>query len=534
MQDLGLAECIKTVLVVGLAAALIIVFVWQRQNRYLRSMDGPRGYPLIGVGLSLPSCAPEILRDWARQYGDVFKMRVGLHTWVVINSPEAFKEILDKQSISTSSKVPLPYGHDIVTKGLRMFTMSYGPKWRTYRTMTHQLLSTQMTLTFIPSQEHEVKQLMYELANENANERDFYFHVRRMSMSIISTSTLGRRIDSKDHIDIQRANESLKLLGKITRAGAFIEDELPLLLLLPQWLQPSYKKATEYATVLLNAKLHVWNRLKEDFRVRSLNPCFGKELIGSDYGSKGLTEADAAWIVGGLVEAGSETTSVTLLNLILYLTATPSAQSLANEELSRVVGDYRPPNFEDIHNLPYIRACVKEILRLCPIPPFGIKHYADRDIIFNQHRIPKGTVLLANTMAIHFDPARYDEPHSFKPERYMDHPRSSAEYAASADPCKRDHFTFGAGRRICPGIRLAENTLNIAAANLLWAFELRPPLVIGEDGMKREGVMDLSDDAFETSAAFRPPKPYRVRFVPRSESKAKMLTAQWEREREKG
>ena len=180
-----------------------------------------------------------------------------------------------------------------------MFTMSYGPKWRIYRTIVHQLVSTKMTMSFLPSQEFEVRQLVHDILSENANEGDFYFNVRRMSISIISTSTLGRRIDSKDHIDIQRAGESSKLLGKITRAGAFIEDELPFLLLLPRWLQPSYGKAVKYAEVLLNAKLGIWNRLKTEAKSGNLAPCFGKELLDSDYQAKGLSEADAAWIVGG-------------------------------------------------------------------------------------------------------------------------------------------------------------------------------------------------------------------------------------------
>ena len=60
-------------------------------------MDGPAGWPWIGIGLSLPSDAPEVFRRWTRQYGEVFKIRVGWYDWVILNSPEAVKELLDKQ-----------------------------------------------------------------------------------------------------------------------------------------------------------------------------------------------------------------------------------------------------------------------------------------------------------------------------------------------------------------------------------------------------------------------------------------------------
>ena len=225
---------------------------------------------------------------------------------------------------------------------------------------------------------------------------------------------------------------------------------------------------------------------------------------------------------------------MTLLNLILYLAANPQVQDQAHKEIQRVVGDSRLPSFSDVPALPYIRACIKEILRLCPVPTFGIKHFADRDITYKEHLIPKGTVLLLNITSIHYDPKLWRDPLAFKPERYLHMPLSSAEYAATPDPYKRDHFTFGAGRRICPGSRLAENTLYIALANLIWAFEIRPPLAIVANGSQKEEAMDLSDDAFDTRAAFRPPKPFRVRFVPRSRGREDIVVEQWKEAKKEG
>jgi cytochrome P450 len=227
------------------------------------------------------------------------------------------------------------------------------------------------------------------------------------------------------------------------------------------------------------------------------------------------------------VEAGAELTAVVIQNLILYLAATPDAQKKARDELDHVVGRSRAPTVADLRNLPYIRACVKEILRLCPVPTWAIKHFSDAEVTYKQHRIPKGTVLLANTSFMHWDPARYPEPSLFRPERYLDHPLPSAEYAVMKDPRTRDHFTFGGGRRMCPASRLAENTLDITAASMLWAFELRPPLVTDRDGKEIEGGIDVSNDAFQPSA-FRGPKPFRVRFVIRGKEQEDVVRTQWE------
>jgi cytochrome P450 len=61
----------------------------------------------------------------------------------------------------------------------------------------------------------------------------------------------------------------------------------------------------------------------------------------------------------------------------------------------------------------------------------------------------------------------------FDPDRYATRTQLSPHYAASPDFASRDHYTYGAGRRMCPGIHLAERTLVIAIAKLLWAFEFR-------------------------------------------------------------
>ncbi|KAL1980530.1 hypothetical protein VTN96DRAFT_3975 [Rasamsonia emersonii] len=510
-------------------AALVLAFLlWHRLSRPLATMRGPRGYPLIGIGLTLPPRATEVFRQWALEYGEVFKMRVGWYNWVVINSPEAFKEILDRQSHSTSSKIPAPIGHDVATGNMRLFTMPYGPKWRSHRTIMHQLLSPKMTLTFVPTQEFEAKQFLYQLAFDNADQAKWAQHVRRLSFSIVMTSTYGRRIDSGDHEDLRIAAETSKSMAKISRPGAFIEDDFPFLAKLPHWLQPSRRAAKEHYKIIRRGKMRAWERLRAELEAGKAPPSFGRSLMESDYKSQGLTDEDAAWIVAGLVEAGAEITAVVIQTLILFLAAAPEAQERANEELTRVVGSERLPRFEDLPDLPYVRACVKETMRRAPVTTLSMKHFTDHEVVYKEHRIPKGTVVFANTSFLHHDPSRYEEPFAFKPERYLNHNRSSAEYAVAADPYQRDHFTFGAGRRICPATRLAENTLNIAAAHLLWAFEIRPPLEVDSEGKQVEGQVDTSEDAFEPAGGFQAPKPFRVRFVGRSPERIQLVKEQWE------
>ena len=70
------------------------------------------------------------------------------------------------------------------------------------------------------------------------------------------------------------------------------------------------------------------------------------------------------------------------------------------------------------------------------------------------------------------DPKLFPNPREFDPSRHRAD-LSFSEAASAADVRDRDNWTFGAGRRICPGIHVAERTLFLATARLLWTFNIR-------------------------------------------------------------
>ena len=74
--------------------------------------------------------------------------------------------------------------------------------------------------------------------------------------------------------------------------------------------------------------------------------------------------------------------------------------------------------------------------------------------------LPKGTMVFANAWSIHRDPEEYDEPDSFVPERFLESKFGSRKSEESElHDRRRATYSFGAGRRICPGQHLAENSL---------------------------------------------------------------------------
>lgn len=133
--------------------------------------------------------------------------------------------------------------------------------------------------------------------------------------------------------------------------------------------------------------------------------------------------------------------------------------------------------------------------------------------------------MVINQCAIHNNPNYYPEPHRFDPARFLEVPLDGEKSSTAPNP----HLNFGAGRRICPGLHVAESSLFIALAKIVWLFDIRPP----RDEYGDELPMDISDEAFEEGAN-TVPKPFKVRFIPRSLICAKKAREEWQKAKESG
>ncbi len=154
-------------------------------------------------------------------------------------------------------------------------------------------------------------------------------------------------------------------------------------------------------------------------------------------------------------------------------------------ELDRVVGSSRLPTWEDEINLPYLRATIKEMHRWAPIASLGFPHATSEEDWYLGHYVPQGTIVIPNIPALSRDPQVYEDPESFCPERFLGNDLNAAASAKNPDFRKRDHFHYGFGRRFCQGIFVAEASLYIAVARVIWTFAISiqpgaPPLDMGD------------------------------------------------------
>jgi cytochrome P450 len=197
----------------------------------------------------------------------------------------------------------------------------------------------------------------------------------------------------------------------------------------------------------------------------------------------------------------------------------PEVVRTAQEELDHVCGD-RFPTLDDWESLPYIRGCIKESLRWMPTAALGVPHAVIRNDEYMGYMIPKGAGVLMNVWGVSRDAARHADPSRFDPGRFANDHQTAAEAATNNDPSKRDHFVFGAGRRLCQGMHIAERSLFFAIARLLWAFDIRP----ARDPDGNDVIPDPND---LTEGLLVQPKAFPVSITPRDTSRAAHVKEEW-------
>lgn len=166
--------------------------------------------------------------------------------------------------------------------------------------------------------------------------------------------------------------------------------------------------------------------------------------------------------------AGAETTYAAMSWFVLAMITNPEIQKRAQAELDAVVGRSRVPTFSDASSLPYVHAIVKEVLRWRPPLPLSIPHCTTVDDWYDGMFIPKGTICLPNLWLCHHDQLLYgDDAAMFNPGRFLD----AKGRIVTGPPEARDdgHSTYGFGRRACPGKHVANDSLFIFVATVLWA-----------------------------------------------------------------
>jgi cytochrome P450 len=454
---------------------------------------------------------------WAREYGPVYSLILGTKTLIILSSDKAVKDLLDKKSNMYSHRQEMYIGQTLCSGDLRILMMGYDARWRMCRKLVHTHLNISAAKSYVPYQMLENKQMLHDMITKP--ERCMY-NIRRYTNSLTTTMVFGWRSSAYEDEKMMQLFDGFSQFAQLNQTGlAVLVDFFPCLRWLPDFLLPVRAKAKELHRKEKGLYLGHWLKAKEETKAGTIMRCFSEDLIGAQK-TEGFSDDQAAYITGTPPEAGSDTTSSTLYAFVQAMIL-PDVQKKAHQEIDRVVGPSRLPTMDDERDLQYIRAIVKETLRWMPTTILGaVPHAVTQDDWYEGYLIPKNAGVVNNVWAINMDPARHPDPRRFDPDRYRHDVQSLADAAANPDPSKRDQFTFGAGRRICPGIHVAERSLFLGVARMLWAFDISP----ARDG---DGRPIIPDQEMLTQGFVCQPEEFLVTITPRSEARKRMVVEEW-------
>lgn len=124
---------------------------------------------------------------------------------------------------------------------------------------------------------------------------------------------------------------------------------------------------------------------------------------------------------------------------------------------------------DDLNNMPYLKAVVKETLRLHPPVPLLLPRLSMAQCNANGYTIPANTRVIINVWALGRDAKCWENSEEFMPERFMD----SGDTIDNVDFKGTDFqfLPFGAGRRICPGMNFGMASVELMLSNLMYCFD---------------------------------------------------------------
>jgi cytochrome P450 len=437
--------------------------------------------------------------EWGQKYGDITHIEVlGRHI-IVLNSVKTAMEMMDSKSTLYSDRPVLPMAGELVGWKDSLPFLPYGDRFRRQRKNFHRVIGSR-TAVDVYNEIEEVETHRF-LKRVLAKPDQLQEHVQHTAIAVVLRITHGYEVKEVDDPFVNLANRVTDHGSQATAPGAFMVDILPFLAKVPAWFPGAgFKLLAREWREILEEMVSAPHKLVKDQMVAGIAPVsFTSNLLeGSDISA----EEDHAvkWSAFSLYAGGADTTVSAIYSLFLAMTLFPDVQKKAQAEIDAVVGPDRLPSFADRDSLPYTEALVTEVLRWNVVFPTGFPHCVSEDDIHDGYYIPKGSMVIPNVWSMLNDPQTYANPTQFNPERFLAKDGREPEMEPRT-------VCFGFGRRICPGLHLADASIWISTAMSLAVFDISK---VVENGVE---VTPEVDPLPGTSSH---PKPFKCSIKPRS------------------
>ncbi|KAK0501173.1 cytochrome P450 [Armillaria luteobubalina] len=469
---------------------------------------GPKGLPFIGNIFDMPSEKEwHTFTRWGEKYGDLISVSVLGRRMVVINSVQTAISMLDKKGAIYSNRPIMALGGELIGWKNSFVLMRYSSRFRDSRRRVHQIFGTNAAFKqFLPIVELEAHRFLKRISTKPD---DFLQEIQRMNVANIMQISYGYEIQEKNDPFAGLANEAAHHFTLSTTPGTFLVNIIPILRHIPDWFPGAGFKRTakEWRSTLQELVEQPYNYAKQQIAAEDARYSFTSSQLEDGISSD--KEFDIKWSAATMYVAGSDTTVASIYAFFKAMLLYPDIQAKAQAEIDAVVGNHRLPRFDDRDHLPYINALALEVIRWHAVEPLGLPHSVTEDDVQSGYLIPKGSVVIANIWNMLHDPAVYDKPFEFMPERFI---RMDGK-----EPQMNPHkMAFGFGRRICPGKLLADASMFISCAMVLAVFNISQ--------YYENGVLSGTNTE-HTAGTVSYPTPFKCTIKPRSEKMLGLIHA---------
>ncbi|KAJ7310003.1 cytochrome P450 [Mycena albidolilacea] len=432
--------------------------------------------------------------------GPIFHINIAGQNTVVLGNHKVAADLLDRRSGIYSDR-PRNTVTRILTGDMVFAFAQVTPTWRRMRKASHEqfsdhnpsALGPQIARNYHTLQEREATVLVDQMIKAPLKFND---HIKRASASLVMAIIYGTPIaDSNDPIVAEIQKFVDRALGAAA-PGAFLVEYFTWMEYLPRWMS-GWRR---YAEFWYQKDSMMLTGLFANAQARRESGDDGPSVAATlmeNTEKDALSVRESAWLTATLYAAGAETSAGQMewfmISMILY----PEVQTAAQQQLDEIVGRGRMPTLADYDHLPYIRAIVREVLRWRTVLPLGLPHRLSEDDWYEGFLIPKDSVIIPNIWGMNHDPAIYGvDVEIFRPERYLS---ESGELKPPPKDTKQEgHCSYGFGKRICVGRHIANRSLFIEVAAILWSFNIKPvhdragDIVLPDSIPKQEGSLILS------------------------------------------
>ncbi|KAL8123196.1 strychnine-10-hydroxylase-like [Apium graveolens] len=450
-----------------------------------------------------------LFADMADKLGPVFLLRLGIYKTLVVSNWEVVRECFTVQD-KVFATHPKSFALEIMGYDQSMLGfLPYGRNWRDLRKLVMvEMLCNSRLEKLKHVRESEVNFFikgLYELWISKGEGNYMPVVELKEKFGDLTLNIMVRMVVGKHYFSTSvESRRFQKALGDFMHLVGLImvSDAIPLL----GWVDSltGYKGKMKKTAKDLDETLESW--MKEHRQKRKLSSIDELEqdfmhvmqtLMDSDPSAQ-ISNTSIKATCLNLLLGGFDTVMVTLTWAVSLLLNNRHALRKVQDELEKHVGKDRQVNESDIKNLSYLRAIVKETLRLYPATGLAAPREAMENCTLAGFHISAGTRLLVNLSKLQRDPAIWSNPLEFQPERFIEKHIDVDVFGKNFEL-----IPFGSGRRACPGINLALQVLHLTLARFLHGFDLGT-------------VSDLPIDMTESAGLTNPKAtPLEVTFRPR-------------------